>query len=85
MRRCVYSLLFPSIARNKPAKSLNTVEFKIGSGSRRVLSKLRATIRKTHYRNDLKNGALRKASALIRGQKAKSAPAAAKKSTKKAE
>jgi large subunit ribosomal protein L28e len=61
------------IARNKPARNLNKVTFKASNGSRRVLSKIRRTIRKTGYRNDLKNTALRRASAFLRAQKPKSA------------
>ena len=62
-------------AKNKPAKSLNNVSFKIASGPRRVLSKIRNTIRGTRYRKDLKGLALRRASALMTGQKTKAVPA----------
>ena len=74
------------LARNKPAKSLNKVSFKTASGSRRVLSKIRNTIRKNRYRNDLKVTALRRASALLRAQRPKATAAAAateKKAAKK--
>jgi hypothetical protein len=50
-------------------KSLNRVNFKNASGSRRVLTKIRNTLRKTNYRKDLKTTALRRASALLRGQR----------------
>lgn len=62
--------------RNKPAKNVNTVNFKTSSGPRRVLNKIRNTLRKTKYRKDLKMAALRRASALMRAQRTKAAPAA---------
>jgi len=73
-------------ARHRPGKSLNKVTFKNASGSRRVLSKIRATLSKSSYRNDLKTTCLRRASALLRGQKpAKAVAAVADKKTKKAD
>jgi hypothetical protein len=48
------------------------------------LGKIRTTLRKTKYRKDLKTLALRRASALLNGQKTKAVPAE-KKSAKKAE
>lgn len=60
---------------------MNKVTFKQASGPRRVLSKIRNTITKTKYRRDLKTLALRRASALMNGQKTK-AVAAEKNSTK---
>ena len=62
-------------AKLRPAKSLNNVAFKIASGPRRVLSRIRNSIRKTRYRKDLKTLALRRASALMNGQKTRAAPA----------
>lgn len=62
-------------AKLRPAKSVNTVTFKQASGPRRVLSKIRNTIRKTGYRKDLKTMALRRASALMNGQKTRAVPA----------
>jgi large subunit ribosomal protein L28e len=75
------------LASYKPANSLNKVEFKVSTGPRRVLSKIRSSIRKNHYRNDLKTTALRRASALLRGQRPRAAAAASteKKNVKKAE
>lgn len=52
----------------KPAKRLHKV--KLTKDSRRTLSSIRRTIRKQHYRKDLKMAALRRASALLRGQRA---------------
>ena len=69
--------------KSKPAKNLNKTTFKTASGSRRILSKIRTTLRQSKYRKDLKTAALRRASALLNGQKA--APAAEKKAAKKAE
>ena len=73
--------------RNKPAKSLNRVTFQNAAGPRRVLSKIRKTLRQTRYRKDLKNATLKRASALLRAQKPKAVKAAAEKkpATKKAE
>lgn len=68
--------------RLQPCKSINSVTFKQASGPRRVLSKIRNTIRKTGYRKDLKTLALRRASALMNGQKTRAVPAE-KKSAKK--
>jgi len=66
------------LGRNKPAKSLTRVSFKSAAGQRRVLSRIRSTLRQTRYRKDLKNAALRHASALLNGQRVKAAaPAAA--------
>lgn len=45
--------------------------FQTSSGPRRVLGKIRNTLRSTRYRKDLKNAALRKASALLRAQQTK--------------
>ncbi len=70
--------------RNKPKKSLNRVTFKNAAGSRRVLSKIRKTLRTTRYRKDLKMAALRKASTLLRAQR-KPKVVAEKKGAKKAE
>jgi large subunit ribosomal protein L28e len=66
-------------ARNKPAKSLNKVTFKNASGPRRVLSKIRTTLRQNRYRKDLKTAVLRRASSLLRAQQPKAAKAAADK------
>ena len=68
--------------RNKPGKNANKVTFQTSSGPRRVLGKIRKTLRTTRYRKDLKTATLRKASALLRAQQtktAKAAPAAAEK------
>jgi hypothetical protein len=74
------------VNRNKPAKSLNRVTFKNASGPRRVLSKIRSTLRNTRYRKDLKTAVLRRASSLLRAQQPKVAKAAAAaKPAKKAE
>jgi len=72
--------------RQRPVKSYNRVTFQAAAGPRRVLSKIRTTLRKNKYRKDLKMAALRRASALLR--KPKTAPAAAtteKKGAKKAD
>lgn len=69
--------------RNKPARNMNTVTFKTSSGPRRVLNKIRNTLRQNRYRKDLKMAALRRASALMRAQRTKVAPAAKTASTKK--
>ena len=66
----------PLQGRNRPAKSINTVTFKTNT-KRRTLNKIRSTLRSTSYRKDLKVTALRKASALLRSQKAKPAAAGA--------
>ena len=73
--------------RNKPAQSLNKVTFKNASGPRRVLSKIRTTLRQSHYRKDLKTATLRRAASLLRAQQPKVAKAAAEKKpvAKKAE
>jgi len=62
-------------AKLRPGKSLNNVSFKVASGPRRVLSRIRNTIRGTRYRKDLKTLALRRASALMNGQRTRAAPA----------
>lgn len=70
--------------RNKPAKSLTRVTFKTIKGPRRVLGKIRTTLRNNRYRKDLKTAALRRASSLLRAQQTKAtktAPAAADKKT----
>lgn len=69
--------------RNKPAKSLNRVSFKSAAGQRRVLGSIRTTLRQTRYRKDLKMAALRRASALLNGQKVKTAAAPAAATTEK--
>jgi len=51
----------------KPAKRLHKV--KLVKDSRRTLTSIRRTIRKQRYRKDLKMAALRRASALLRGQR----------------
>ncbi|CAF1070817.1 unnamed protein product [Adineta ricciae] len=51
----------------KPAKRLRKV--KLAKDSRRTLTSIRRTIRKQRYRKDLKMAALRRASALLRGQR----------------
>ncbi|CAF4550309.1 unnamed protein product [Rotaria sp. Silwood2] len=51
----------------KPAKRLRKV--KLTKDSRRTLTSIRRTIRKQCYRKDLKMAALRRASALLRGQR----------------
>ena len=51
----------------KPKKRLHKV--KLNKDSRRTLTTIRRTIRKQHYRKDLKMAALRRASALLRGQR----------------
>lgn len=72
--------------RNKPAKNSNRVTFQAASGPRRVLSKIRTTLRQTKYRKDLKTAALRRASALLRAQRPKAVKAEkAKPAAKKAE
>ncbi|CAF0806044.1 unnamed protein product [Didymodactylos carnosus] len=53
--------------RQKPAKSIRKITFK--KDARRTLTSIRRTIRKQRYRKDLKMAALRRASALLRGQK----------------
>ncbi|CAF0787432.1 unnamed protein product [Didymodactylos carnosus] len=53
--------------RQKPAKSIRKITLK--KDSRRVLTTIRRTIRNQRYRKDLKMAALRRASALLRGQK----------------
>jgi large subunit ribosomal protein L28e len=67
--------------KNKPAKSQSKTTLKIASGPRRVLSQIRTSIRKTRYRKDLKMLALRRASALMSGQKTR--PVAASVDSKK--
>lgn len=52
---------------NKPAKRLAKV--KLTKDSRRALTTIRRTIRSKSYRKDLKMAALRRASALLRGQR----------------
>jgi len=52
----------------KPAK--NTYKITYDQGARRSLSKLRNTLASSHYRNDLKQAAVRRASAVLRSQKA---------------
>ncbi|CAF0940406.1 unnamed protein product [Rotaria sordida] len=51
----------------KPAKRFRKV--KLTKDSRRTLTSIRRTIRKQRYRKDLKMAALRRASALLRGQR----------------
>jgi len=72
-------------ARQRPAKNSNRITFKAASGPRRVLSKIRTTLRKNGYRKDLKMAALRHASALLRKPKTVAAAATEKKGTKKAD
>ncbi|XP_031619992.1 60S ribosomal protein L28 [Contarinia nasturtii] len=63
---------------NKPAK--NTYKVNFDQGARRSLKKLRNTLVHNHYRNDLKQAAVRRASALLRSQRVpKAKKAAAKK------
>jgi large subunit ribosomal protein L28e len=57
--------------RNKPGKNSNKVVFLNSSGPRRVLSKIRTSLRSSRYRKDLKTAALRRASALLRAQQTK--------------
>ena len=69
----------------KPAKRIHKV--KLNKNSRRVLTSIRRTIRKQSYRKDLKMAALRRASALLRGQRltvAAPAPTSGKRSAKAA-
>ncbi|XP_042889600.1 60S ribosomal protein L28-like [Penaeus japonicus] len=54
--------------KNKPAK--NIVKTTIKSGPRRALNSIRRFIRFNHYRGDLKMAALRRASAILRSQRA---------------
>ncbi|CAF0744885.1 unnamed protein product [Adineta ricciae] len=51
----------------KPLKRFRQV--KLSKDSRRTLTSIRRTIRKQRYRKDLKMAALRRASALLRGQR----------------
>jgi len=51
----------------KPAKRFHKT--KLAKDSRRTLTSIRRTIRKQRYRKDLKMAALRRASALLRGQR----------------
>ncbi|CAF3168692.1 unnamed protein product [Rotaria socialis] len=51
----------------KPSKRLHKVQ--LTKDSRRTLTSIRRTIRKQCYRKDLKMAALRRASALLRGQR----------------
>ncbi|CAF1141346.1 unnamed protein product [Rotaria sordida] len=51
----------------KPTKRFRKVE--LTKDSRRTLTSIRRTIRKQRYRKDLKMAALRRASALLRGQR----------------
>ncbi|CAF4734092.1 unnamed protein product, partial [Rotaria magnacalcarata] len=51
----------------KPTKRFHKV--KLTKDPRRTLTTIRRTIRKQHYRKDLKMAALRRASALLRGQR----------------
>jgi len=53
--------------QRKPAKRLHKA--KLVKDSRRTLNSIRRTIRKQRFRKDLKMAALRRASALLRGQK----------------
>lgn len=70
--------------QSKPAKSIARVP--LTKGSVRALSAIRSFCNKNFYRKDLKNVALRRASAILRSQKPKSVKRkAAGKSTKKAE
>jgi len=54
--------------QNRPAK--NTVKVTFKHGARRSLSKLKTILKHQKYRSDLKQAALRRASAVIRSQKA---------------
>ena len=58
----------------KPAKRFHKVN--LVKDSRRTLTSIRRTIRKQRYRKDLKMAALRRASALLRGQRLTVATAA---------
>ncbi len=72
--------------RNNPAKNVNRVTFQNAAGPRRVLSKIRTTLRQTRYRNDLKTAALKRASALLRAQRPRIAkPATETKAAPKAQ
>ncbi|XP_055911513.1 60S ribosomal protein L28 [Eupeodes corollae] len=62
--------------QNRPSK--NTVRVTMKAGPRRSLKKLRNLITGSKYRSDLKQAALRKASAILRSQK----PAPVKKAKK---
>jgi len=71
--------------RQRPAQNQNRVTFQAAAGPRRVLSKIRTTIRKNKYRKDLKMAALRKASVLLRKPKTAVAAATQKGAAKKAD
>ncbi|KAG7171840.1 60S ribosomal protein L28-like [Homarus americanus] len=53
---------------NKPGKNL--VKTTIKAGPRRALNSIRRFIKFNHYRKDLKKAALRRASAILRSQRA---------------
>ena len=55
--------------QNKPAKGVSKVVLNRGSG--RALKNIKQFVNKQQYRSDLKNVALRRASALLRGQRIK--------------
>merc|ERR1711962_211863 len=52
---------------NKPAKQYNRTELK--KDARRTLTSIRHVLKKNNYRRDIKNAALRRASAILRSQK----------------
>ncbi|XP_071801984.1 large ribosomal subunit protein eL28-like [Asterias amurensis] len=54
-------------ARNKPIKQFTRVELK--KDARRTLTSIRHILKKNKYRRDIKNSALRRASAILRSQK----------------
>ncbi|XP_042216381.1 60S ribosomal protein L28-like [Homarus americanus] len=54
--------------QNKPGKNL--VKTTIKAGPRRALNSIRRFIKFNHYRKDLKKAALRRASAILRSQRA---------------
>jgi len=66
--------------QRKPAKNVHKVQFK--DGARRSLGKLRKTLVHSRYRSDLKQAAIRRASAILRSQRA---PKPKKVAAKKAE
>ncbi|XP_076813409.1 large ribosomal subunit protein eL28-like [Clavelina lepadiformis] len=55
-------------SQNKPSQTYHTVT--LNRGARRSLNTIRKTMRKNRYRKDLRMAALRRASALLRSQKA---------------
>ncbi|XP_038063865.1 60S ribosomal protein L28-like isoform X2 [Patiria miniata] len=52
---------------NKPAKQYSRIELK--KDARRTLTSIRHVLKKNKYRRDIKNAALRRASAILRSQK----------------